>query len=144
MFKPQSIVAYFSSATSLYPGDEVRIAGVKVGTIRSISPQPDHAVVTLDVDHDVRVPADAKAVIVAQNLVAARYVQLAPLYRSGEPRMVDGGVIPQERTAVPVEWDEVKAQLSKLATALGPDTTLSTSFDGQVHRHRRRRDGRQR
>jgi len=130
-FKPERIVAYFSSATSLYPGDEVRIAGVRVGTIRSISPQPDHAVVTLDVDNDVGVPADAKAVIVAQNLVAARYVQLAPLYRSGEPRMVDGGVIPQERTAVPVEWDEVKAQLSKLATALGPDTTLSTTSMGR-------------
>lgn len=131
VFKPQTIVAHFSSATSLYPGDEVRIAGVKVGTIRSISPQPDHAVVTLDVDHDVHIPADAKAVIVAQNLVAARYVQLAPLYQSGEPRMADGGVIPQERTAVPLEWDDVKAQLSNLATALGPDTTLSTSSMGR-------------
>ena len=130
-FKPQTILANFSSATSLYPGDDVRIAGVKVGTIRSISPQPDSAVVTLDIDHDVRVPADAKAVIVAQNLVAARYVQLAPLYRSGEPRMTDGAVIPRERTAVPVEWDEVKTQLSKLATELGPDTTLSTSSMGR-------------
>ena len=63
---------------------------MKVGTIRSITPQPEHAAVTLEVDHDVRVPADAKAVIVAQNLVAARYVQLAPLYRPGEPRLEDG------------------------------------------------------
>lgn len=131
LFKPQTIVANFSSATGLYPGDDVRIAGVKVGTIRSISPQPDHAVVTLDVDHGVRVPADAKAVIVAQNLVAARYVQLAPLYRSGEPLMPDQGYIPQERTAEPVEWDEVKTQLSRLATELGPDTTLSTSSIGR-------------
>ena len=36
---------------------------------------------TLKVDRDVPIPADAKAVIVAQNLVAARYVQLAPAYR---------------------------------------------------------------
>jgi virulence factor Mce-like protein len=131
LFTPQTIVAYFSSATGLYSGDDVRIAGVKVGTIRSVSPQPDHAVVALEVDHGVRVPADAKAVIVAQNLVAARYVQLAPLYRSGEPRMPDDGIIPQERTAVPVEWDEVKTQWSRLATELGPDTTLSTSSMGR-------------
>jgi phospholipid/cholesterol/gamma-HCH transport system substrate-binding protein len=131
VFKPQTIIANFSSATSLYPGDEVRIAGVKVGTIRAISPQPDSAVVTLDIDPDVRVPADVKAVIVAQNLVAARYVQLAPLYRSGEPRLTDGGVIPRERTAVPVEWDEVKSQLSRLATELGPDAKLSTSSMGR-------------
>ena len=83
VFAPQTITAYFSSATGLYPGDEVRIAGVRVGTIRSITPQPDRAAVTLEVDHGVRVPADAKAVIVAQNLVAARYVQLAPLYTPG-------------------------------------------------------------
>jgi virulence factor Mce-like protein len=130
-FKPQVITAYFSSATGLYPGDEVRIAGVKVGAIQSISPHPQHAVVTFEVDHDVRVPADAKAVIVAQNLVAARYLQLAPLYRSGEPRMRDGGEIPQSHTAVPVEWDEVKDQLSRLATELGPKTDLSSSSMGK-------------
>ena len=79
----------------------------------------------------MRVPADAKAVIVAQNLVAARYVQLAPLYRPGEPRLADGAVIPQQRTAVPIEWDEVKTQLSRLATELGPDSTLSSSSAGR-------------
>lgn len=131
LFRPQAITAYFSSATGLYPGDEVRIAGVKVGTIRSITPQPEHAAVTLEVDHDVAVPADAKAVIVAQNLVAARYVQLAPLYRAGEPRLEDGAVIEEQRTAVPIEWDEVKTQLSRLATELGPDSTLSSSSAGR-------------
>ncbi|RDH77172.1 MCE family protein [Mycolicibacterium moriokaense] len=130
-FRPQTITAYFSSATGLYPGDQVRIAGVRVGTIRSITPQPEHAAVTLEVDHDVRVPADAKAVIVAQNLVAARYVQLAPLYRAGSPRLGDGAVIGQDRTAVPIEWDEVKTQLSRLATELGPDSTLSSSSVGR-------------
>lgn len=130
-FAPQTFTAYFSSATGLYPGDDVRIVGVKVGKIRSITPQPDQAAVTIEVDHGVRVPADAKAVIVAQNLVAARYVQLAPLYRAGEPRMSDGDVIDRSRTAVPVEWDEVKTQLSKLATELGPDSTLSSSSVGR-------------
>ena len=49
---------------------------------------------TLSVDPDVPVPADAKAVIVAQNLIAARYVQLTPAYRNGDgPTMADGAVI---------------------------------------------------
>lgn len=119
---PTVITAYFSSATGVYPGDEVRIAGVEVGRIGAITPRPDHAEVILEVDNEFAVPADAKAVIVAQNLVAARYVQLAPLYRRGEPRMPDGGQIPVTRTAVPIEWDEVKTQLSTLATELGPET----------------------
>ena len=130
-FTPQTFTAYFSSVTGLYPGDEVRIAGVKVGTVESISPHPDNASVVVEVDHGVRVPADAKAVIVAQNLVAARYVQLAPLYRSGQPRLTDGAVIPVTRTAVPIEWDEVKNQLSALATELGPDSQLSTTSLGR-------------
>ncbi|BBX04898.1 mammalian cell entry protein [Mycolicibacterium moriokaense] len=124
-FAPTTITADFVSATGLYPGDEVRIAGVKVGKIRAVSPQPDRAVVVMEIDHGVRVPADAKAVIVAQNLVAARYVQLAPLYKRGQPQMADGATIPQERTAVPVEWDEVKTQLTRLATELGPTSELS-------------------
>ncbi|WP_131809714.1 MlaD family protein, partial [Mycolicibacter sinensis] len=39
ILKPTRITAYFSSATAIYPGDEVRVAGVKVGTIDRIEPQ---------------------------------------------------------------------------------------------------------
>jgi len=129
-FAPKSITAYFTTATAIYPGDEVRIAGVKVGTIASIDPVGTQAKVTMHVDRGIPVPADAKAVIVAQNLVSARYVQLAPTYGSG-PRMNDGAVIPIERTAVPVEWNEVKEQLTRLATELGPDNGMSTGSVGR-------------
>jgi phospholipid/cholesterol/gamma-HCH transport system substrate-binding protein len=77
-FGPKTITAYFTTATAVYPGDEVRVSGVKVGNIKSIQPQGTHAKMTLKVDHGVPIPADAKAVIVASNLVAARYVQLTP------------------------------------------------------------------
>jgi virulence factor Mce-like protein len=125
-FGPNTITAYFPTATSVYPGDEVRVSGVKVGRIDSITPEGTQTKMTLKVDRDVPVPADAKAVIVAQNLVAARYVQLTPAYRKGGgPTMRDGAVIPSDRTAVPVEWDEVKTQLMRLATELGPKTGVS-------------------
>ena len=68
--------------------------------------------------------------IVAQNLISARYVQLAPAYESG-PTMNDGAVIPLDRTAMPVEWDEVKEQLMRLATELGPDKGMSTGSVGR-------------
>jgi virulence factor Mce-like protein len=120
-FGPKTITAYFPSATGIYPGDEIRVSGVKVGKIDAITPEGTQTKMTLNVDRDVPVPAGAKAVIVAQNLVAARYVQLTPAYRSGDgPIMGDGGVIPADRTAVPVEWDDVKTQLMRLATELGP------------------------
>ena len=125
-FGPNTITAYFPTATSIYPDDEVRVSGVKVGKVDSITPEGTQIKMILKVDHDVPIPADAKAVIVAQNLVAARYVQLTPAYRKGGgPTMRDGAVIASDRTAVPVEWDEVKTQLMRLATELGPKTGVS-------------------
>ena len=76
LFGPKTITAYFDTATAIYPGDEVRVAGVKVGTIDSIHPEGLQARLVMKVDRDVPIPADAQAVIVAQNLVSSRYVQL--------------------------------------------------------------------
>lgn len=125
-FGPTTITAYFPTATAIYPGDEVRVSGVEVGTIDKIEPEGTQTKMTLKVDRGVQVPANAKAVIVAQNLVAARYVQLTPAYRDGDgATMADGGVIPKERTAIPVEWDEVKTQLMRLSEELGPQAGAS-------------------
>lgn len=130
-FRPTTITAYFPTATAIYPGDDVRVSGMKVGTIASIQPQGTQAKLVMHVDRKVPIPADAKAVIVAQNLVAARYVQLTPAYRSSGPTMRDGAVIPVDRTAVPVEWDQVKDQLMRLATELGPNSKVSTTSVGR-------------
>ena len=123
---PKTITAYFTTAIAIYSGDTVRVSGLKVGSIAAIQPDGTQTKLTLHVERDVPIPADAKAVIVAQNLVAARYVQLTPAYRTSGPVMSDGAVIPVERTAIPVEWDEVKTQLSRLATDLGPNSKVST------------------
>ncbi|MGH3958020.1 MCE family protein [Mycobacterium sp.] len=130
-FRPKTITAFFTTATAIYPGDEVRVSGVKVGNIAAIQPVGSQAKMILHVDRDVPIPADAKAVIAAQNLVAARYVELAPAYRTSGPTMPDGAVIPADRTAVPVEWDEVKTQLTRLATDLGPKNGVSGTSVGR-------------
>jgi phospholipid/cholesterol/gamma-HCH transport system substrate-binding protein len=130
-FRPLTITAYFPSATGIYPGDDVRVSGVKVGTVSSVQPQPSRAKLVLRVQRDVPIPADAKAVIVAQNLVAARYVQLTPAYHKTGPKMRDGSVIDQDRTAIPVEWDEVTTQLTRLATDLGPSSPVSSTSVGR-------------
>ncbi|MFE7740649.1 MCE family protein [Nocardia sp. NPDC057455] len=130
-FGPKTIRAVFTSATAIYPGDDVRVAGVEVGRIISLQPRGTGTEMVLAVDRDVPIPADAKAVIVAQSLVGARYVQLTPAYRSQGATLPDGAVIPLERTAVPVEWDEVKTQLTRLATELGPGLDLAGSSTGR-------------
>lgn len=135
---PKTITAYFTSATAIYPGDEVRVVGVRVGTIDEIEPLGTRTRVTLKVDRDVPVPADANAIIVAPNLVSARYVQLTPAYgaspESSGATMSDGAEIAEDRTAIPVEWDDIKEQLTRLAAELGPasgvaDTSLGRFID---------------
>lgn len=130
-YGPTEVRAIFTSAPSIYTGDDVRVAGVKVGTITAIHPQGATAELTLTVDHDVHIPADAKAVVVAENLISARYVQLTPPYDDHGPTMRDGTVIPLQRTAVPVEWDEVKDQLNRLAITLGPEGNDNTGTLGR-------------
>ncbi|MFC7501297.1 MCE family protein, partial [Nocardioides sp. GCM10030258] len=75
--------------------------------------------VAFHVNSDVKIPKDAKAVIVAPSLVSSRYLQLTPRYDGG-PVLADGSTIELADTAVPVEWDEIKEQLNGLAEALGP------------------------
>lgn len=120
VFGPRTVSAVFTTAIGIYEGDEVRVSGVKVGTVKAINPQGNTTKLVMEVDHSVPIPAEAEAVLVQENVIAARYVQLTPAYRSDGPTMRDGAEIPVERTAIPVEWDEVKDQLMRLATELGP------------------------
>lgn len=125
------VVAYFENSNGIYAGDDVRIVGVTVGRIESIEPQPTSVKISFWYDSKYKVPADAKAAILSPTLVTARSVQLTPAYTSG-PVMDDNAVIPRERTAVPVEWDEVRQQLEKLAETLQPTEPGGVSPLGSV------------
>jgi phospholipid/cholesterol/gamma-HCH transport system substrate-binding protein len=113
------VVAYFENSNGIYAGDDVRIVGVPVGRIESIEPQPMSVKISFWFDGKYKVPADAKAAILSPTLVTARTLQLTPAYTGG-PVMDDYAVIPRERTAVPVEWDDVRQQLEKLTDSLQP------------------------
>jgi phospholipid/cholesterol/gamma-HCH transport system substrate-binding protein len=125
-----TVTAHFTRAVGLYPGSQVRVLGVPVGTVRSVTPEGTTVRVVLAVDADQKVPADAKAAVMSPSLVSDRYVQLLPAWTSG-PVMRDGGDIPVDRTAVPVELDRVTQSLDDLAVGLGPKGANS---DGSLSR----------
>lgn len=146
LFRPTSgtrITAYFTSSTGLYVGDQVRVLGVKVGTVTSIEPQADRVKVEMRIDGEP-VPESVRAAIVSPSLVSGRFIQLAPAYVKG-PQLADGGVIDVEDTTIPVSFDQVKKELTELSTALGPNgptssrgaladviTTLDANLDGSA------------
>jgi virulence factor Mce-like protein len=113
------VTAWFTAAVGLYPGSDVRVLGIAVGTVTDVVPAGDRVRVDMLVDEDYDIPAEADAVVLAPSLVSDRYVQFAPVY-SGGPTMRDGAEVPLERTATPVELDAVYGALDDLSVALGP------------------------
>lgn len=114
-----TVTAYFANSNGIYAGDEVRILGVPVGQIDRIEPAPDKVKVTFWIDEQYRVPADAKAVILSPSLVTARAIELTPAYTGGASLSANA-VIPLDRTAVPVEFDDFRQQLQRLTETLQP------------------------
>jgi phospholipid/cholesterol/gamma-HCH transport system substrate-binding protein len=115
----KNVVAYFANSNGIFVGDDIRILGVAVGRIAKIEPEPQRVKISFWYDSKYRVPADAKAAILSPALVTSRAIQLTPVYSSG-PALADNAVIPQDRTAVPVEYDDFRVQLQRLTATLQP------------------------
>jgi phospholipid/cholesterol/gamma-HCH transport system substrate-binding protein len=126
-----TVTGYFADSTGLYKGDDVVILGVRVGKVEKIEPQPSRVKITFSYNAKYRVPADAKAVILSPSLVTPRSIQLTPAYTGGAV-MPTGAVIPQQRTAVPVEYDDLRQQLEKLTQTLQPTKPGGTSTLGAL------------
>jgi phospholipid/cholesterol/gamma-HCH transport system substrate-binding protein len=114
-----NVVAYFDNSNGIFVGDDVVILGVPVGKIEKIEPQPQRAKISFWYDDKYKVPADAQAAVISPAVVTPRAIQLLPAYNGGQA-LADHAVIPLERTAVPVEYDDLRQQLEKLTQTLQP------------------------
>lgn len=115
------VTGEFARAVGLFPGSEVRILGVEVGTVTAVRPRGDRVLVDFEYDAKYRVPQEARAAVVAPSLVSDRYVQLFPAYPGTGPTLADGSRLGLDRTAVPVELDRISQSLDDLLVALGPE-----------------------
>ncbi|HEX6875985.1 MAG TPA: MCE family protein [Nocardioidaceae bacterium] len=113
------VTASFPRTVSLYEGSDVRILGVPVGKVESVTPAGTDVTVKMWYDAKYKVPADAKAVIITPAIVGDRFVQLTPVYRGG-PAMADGATMSTQSTSTPLELDEVYQSIDDLTVALGP------------------------
>lgn len=116
----KTLTAHFPRAISVYEGSEVRVLGVPVGTVETVTPSGTDVVVTMSYDADIKIPSDAKAVIIAPSLVGDRYIQLTPVYTKGDV-LADNTELDGGRTAVPLELDDIYSSLDRLNQALGPN-----------------------
>jgi len=98
-----TVEARFSSTGGLSTGSDVRISGVKVGTVTSqaLDKETFQAVVLMEIDPTVRLPADTSAAIASESLLGGRYISLQP---GAEEELLDnGGRIVITQSAVNLE-----------------------------------------
>jgi phospholipid/cholesterol/gamma-HCH transport system substrate-binding protein len=84
------LVARFDRIDGLAVGADVRIAGVKVGSVAdaTIDPKSYLAVVTLTVRPDIQLPKDSSAEVTSESLLGGKYLSLSP---GGDATMLKPG-----------------------------------------------------
>jgi phospholipid/cholesterol/gamma-HCH transport system substrate-binding protein len=115
-----TITARFTATPGLYPGNRVDILGVPTGAVESLTPTPNYVEVVLSLPSTVKLPAAAKAVLMAPNPVSDRFVELTPPYTGG-PVLPAGATIDLPDTVVPLELDSIYSSVDDLSKSLGPE-----------------------
>jgi phospholipid/cholesterol/gamma-HCH transport system substrate-binding protein len=115
----KTLTASFPRTVSLYEGSDVRVLGVPIGTVDSVTPSGTDVLVKMSYDAKYKVPQDAKAVIVSPSIVGDRFVQLTPVYKGG-PVLASGAMLSERSTSTPLELDQIYQSIDDLTVALGP------------------------
>ncbi|MEQ8664329.1 MAG: MlaD family protein [Rhodospirillales bacterium] len=91
------VTASFYKIGGLAPGSDVRVNGIKVGTVkaRKLDTETFDAIVTLTISPEIRLPADTEATIGSEGILGGLYVRLIP--GTAEEVIATGGTIKKTR-----------------------------------------------
>ena len=121
--------AVFADATSVVKGDDVRIAGVKVGNVKDVQiTDRTRALVTFTVEETTQVTAATHATIKYRNLVGQRYIALTQEVGS-TTKLSDGATIPISRTAPALDLTVLFNGFKPLFQALSPADVNQLSYE---------------
>jgi phospholipid/cholesterol/gamma-HCH transport system substrate-binding protein len=122
--------ARFTDATLVMPGDDVRIAGVKVGQVTDVKiVDRRQAQVDFQVDAGRQLPANVQATIKYRNLVGERYLSLSQGTGDDTKFLAPGATIPLDQTQPALDLDELFNGFKPLFTALNPDDVNKLSYE---------------
>ena len=121
--------AVFSDVTGLLKGDDIRIAGVRVGSVENIEVKDRTlALVTISVDEERRVAESTRAAVRYRNLVGQRYIAL--LEGPGpDSTLRSGATIPLDQTAPALDLTDLFNGFKPLFAALSPKDVNEFSFE---------------
>jgi phospholipid/cholesterol/gamma-HCH transport system substrate-binding protein len=119
--------AVFADVSQLKPGDTVRVAGIRVGTVNGVTMRDDKkVVVTFDADRNVVLTTGARAMVRYLNLVGDRYLELVD--GPGSTKVLPAGSqIPVDRTAPALDLDLLLGGLKPVIQGLNPQDVNALS-----------------
>ncbi|MFF1832629.1 MCE family protein [Streptomyces sp. NPDC058231] len=128
-----------SVGNEMHDNADVKLRGVVVGQVRTISADGDGARLTLAIDPDQldRIPADVTAQMLPTTLFGERFVALVPPRTPSAQTLRAGAVIPQDRSSNAIELEEVLDNVLPLLTAVKPEklsatlTAVSQALEGR-------------
>jgi phospholipid/cholesterol/gamma-HCH transport system substrate-binding protein len=121
--------AEFTDATGVNKGDDIRVAGVRVGTVSEVEiVDRTRALITFSVDRDTSVNGGTNAAIRYRNLVGQRYISLTQ--EVGDTRRLPAGsTIPVSRTTPALDLTVLFNGFKPLFEALSPDDVNQLSYE---------------
>lgn len=125
----RSYQAIFTDATGVVQGDDVRISGVRVGSVRGVEVvDRDKALVKFSVESDVPVSQSATATIRYRNLIGQRYISLGQGVGDTAP-LAEDATIPLSRTKPALDLTVLFNGFKPLFTALSPADVNKLSYE---------------
>ena len=91
--KTYEITAVFNEVSGLMSGSDVRLSGIKIGSVTSQTLNADtfDAVVSMQINNDIKIPTDSSAKISAEGLLGGNYISIEP--GGSDEILSDGDVI---------------------------------------------------
>jgi len=98
-----TLKATFASVGALAPGSDVKIGGVKVGTVtgQRIDPETFRAEISFTIRTDLKLPDDTQASVTSDGLLGGKYLRLVP--GTSKKKLAPGATLQKTRDALALE-----------------------------------------
>ena len=121
-----TVAAEFADAAGLNPANEVRVAGIKVGSVTKVELARDRVIVTMSIRNGIVIPRDATAEISLKTILGTKFVVIHAT--SNAPQLAPGARIPLANTTIPFEIYQIGNAAVDLLTDVN-GKQLNDAFD---------------
>ncbi|MFD0361684.1 MCE family protein [Nocardia sp. GCM10030253] len=122
------VIVQLEATGGLYQTANVAYRGTNVGVVKEVRLTSDGVEAKLSIDSDYKIPADVDAWVRSVSAIGEQYVDLVPVEQPKGGNLVDGSVIPVQRTKLPQDVGSLLDQSDRLLSSVA-DTRLRQVID---------------